>query len=44
LFSNLVFAILLTVARSTQVNIAIKETKTETITHSNAVMFTAQNE
>lgn len=30
--------------RSTQVNIAIKETKTETITHSNAVMFTTQNE
>ncbi|KAK1244383.1 hypothetical protein MKX07_003182 [Trichoderma sp. CBMAI-0711] len=29
---------------NTQVNIAIKETKTETITHSNAVMFTAQNE
>ncbi|KAL7948665.1 hypothetical protein V8C42DRAFT_315125 [Trichoderma barbatum] len=29
---------------NTQVNIAIKETKTEAITHSNAAMFTAQNE
>ncbi|KAH0524001.1 hypothetical protein TsFJ059_008926 [Trichoderma semiorbis] len=29
---------------NTQVNIAIKEEKTEAITHSNAAMFTAQNE
>jgi len=29
---------------STQVNISIKETKTETIVHSNHAMFNAQNE
>jgi hypothetical protein len=29
---------------STQVNISIKETKTETIIHSNHAMFNAQNE